>query len=47
MTRNEAIKKAKLLKEQGGVGSKKVDMSNNDNKELLAPMKRIKRLLGM
>ena len=46
MTRNEVIKKAKLLKEQGGVGSKKVGM-NNENKELLEPIKRIKRLLGM
>ena len=46
MTRNEVIKKAKLLKEQGGVGSKKVDMTNG-NKELLDPIKRIKRLLGM
>ena len=46
MTRNEVIKKAKLLQLQGGVGSKKVDMSNG-NKELLEPIKRIKRLLGM
>ena len=46
MNKNEAIKKAKLLKEQGGVGSKKVGMTNY-NKELLDPIKRIKRLLGM
>ena len=46
MNKNEVIKKAKLLREQGGVGSKKVDMTNC-NKELLEPIKRIKRLLGM
>ena len=46
MNKNEVIKKAKLLREQGGVGSKKVGMSNG-NKELLEPIKRIKRLLGM
>ena len=46
MNKNEVIKKAKLLREQGGVGSKKVGMSNG-NKELLYPIKRIKRLLGI
>ena len=46
MNKNEVIKKAKLLKEQGGVGSKKAGMTNC-NKELLDPIKRIKRLLGM
>ena len=46
MNKNEVIKKAKLLQLQGGVGSKKVDMTNS-NKELLNPIKRIKRLLGI
>lgn len=41
---NDIIRKAKELKTKGGVGSKRVEMSGN-NEELFKPVKRVKKLL--
>lgn len=42
--RNNTIRKAKELKTKGGVGSKRVEMSGN-NEELFEPINNVKKLL--
>ena len=44
MTRKDLINKAKECMKQGGVGSKKVELSGNDNDSLFVGLKKLIRL---
>ena len=44
MKRKDSINKAKECMRQGGVGSKKIDMSGNENDSLFVGLKKLIRL---